>query len=101
MNNQLTICLIGESKVRDTIEAVVVDALKGKTKVPSFDRKMDLIHALNLDSVDILRIVFSLEEAFGIEFKDEDLDIGNFTSILSMEQLVTKYIKYIQNKETR
>lgn len=48
----------------------------------------------DISSVDFIKIIVSIEEEFGFEFDDEDLEIGRFSSL---EELIDYTFKRCQN----
>lgn len=48
---------------------------------------------LGFDSLGIVDIVLSLEEAFGIEINTDDLDPANFTLVSDIYALMEKYVE--------
>lgn len=57
-------------------------------KEVAVSEKTDLIADLELDSIDIFRVIVKVEEFFGIEFDDMDLLSENFTDIGSFCELI-------------
>ena len=71
-----------ESKIRNTILEVL-----NKTDDSSIEKSTDL----GLDSIDFVRVVIALEDAFDIEFDEFDLSIEAFKAIQN-------FIDYIENQ---
>lgn len=75
-----------------TIEERLLEVFK-KTIEPengSASAKSDLA-ALGINSITYVKLVVAIEEEFGFEFDDEDLEVGKFESLNSI-------ISYIENK---
>lgn len=53
----------------------------------------NFIHAGMLDSFDLVTLVTSLDEVFGISIEGTDILPENFANIESITQLLAKYIK--------
>lgn len=71
-----------EQKVREVILSIL-----DKPDTKEFTNEMDL----NLDSIDFVRIVIGVEDAFDIEFDEFDLNIESFKTI-------NDYVKYVDNQ---
>ncbi len=59
----------------------------------SKDTSDNLIESGVIDSMDIVELLTSIEDAFGIEVDGDDIIPENFESIDSIEKLVIKYKK--------
>ena len=68
-------------RVIDIIQNVI------STEAPELDNKIDL-GKLQINSINFLKIVVEIEEAFGIEFDDEEINFGLFGNIEEIAQLV-------------
>ena len=47
----------------------------------------------DLDSIQIVGMIIEIESFFNIEFKDEDYDLENMSSIYKISNIVQKYVK--------
>lgn len=58
-----------------------------------FEKKTDLVDEGLLDSLEIVTIIASIEESFGIEIDPEDIDPDNFQSAEAMWDMIQKIKK--------
>lgn len=58
-----------------------------------FEKKTDLVDEGLLDSLEIVTIIASIEEKFGIEIDPEDIDPDNFQSAEAMWDMIQKIKK--------
>lgn len=58
-----------------------------------FEKKTDLVDEGLLDSLEIVTIIASIEETFGIEIDPEDIDPDNFQSAEAMWDMIQKIKK--------
>lgn len=59
----------------------------------SEDTSVNLIESGVIDSMDIVELITSIEDLFGIEVDGDDIIPEYFESIDSIEKLVNKYVK--------
>lgn len=52
----------------------------------------DLKTEIGLDSLSLVAVIVGLEEKFGIEFNESDLDPGKINRVQDLVELVGKYI---------
>ena len=50
----------------------------------------DSLIKLGLDSLNVIKLIVAIEDAFGIEFEDEDISIDNWSSIDSIIMLLNR-----------
>lgn len=43
-----------------------------------------------MDSLNIIKVILAIEEEYNIEFEEEELNFENFTSFLSIKNLIEK-----------
>ena len=60
-----------------------------------YDSSTNFVAAELLDSLDIIRLVTSLDENFLISIDGSDITIENFMSVESIKRMVQKYIDKI------
>lgn len=58
--------------------------------IESIDDFSDLYDEFKLSSLDVVEIIVRIEESFGIEIDDYDLDLDNFRTVNSMVLLVER-----------
>lgn len=58
--------------------------------IESIDDFSDLYDEFKLSSLDVVEIIVRIEESFGIETDDYDLDLDNFRTVNSMVLLVER-----------
>jgi len=74
-----------ERKVIEIIQEIIPDKSK------QIGRNSQLIEELGFDSVNILELITTIEEKFGISLQDEDLELENFKSVETILALLVKY----------
>jgi len=63
---------VGNQEVFDALKEVLTDKLKVEPE--KVTREADLFNDLGLDSIDLMTAVMAVEEKFGIEVADEELE---------------------------
>lgn len=63
---------MGNQEVFDALKEVLTDKLKVEPE--KVTREADLFNDLGLDSIDLMTAVMAVEEKFGIEVADEELE---------------------------
>ena len=71
------------SKVKSRLENILEDVVATVEDVDLRDY---------LDSIRLVTLIVDLEEAFGIVISDEDFDIDKFMSVVSITEMIEKYI---------
>jgi len=77
--------------MRKEIEEKLVEILKNNSKVENFEgRNLDEItfNELGVNSLNFIKIIVELEEAFDIEFEDEQINYGLLNNIHDLITLI-------------
>lgn len=72
-----------DNKIKDIVENII------KREIYSIE---DNLYNLGLDSLSAVMLVCYLEAEFKIHIQDCDLDIENFETLGSIEEMVRKYV---------
>jgi acyl carrier protein len=73
------------------IAEIIINELKLKDVTPeSFDRNLDLIEDLGIDSMELTTIVVVLQDEFGVKIDEEDF--GQLTTL-------AKITEYVESKK--
>lgn len=70
------------------VEEVIIDAVGGESVTSEQELKTDI----GLDSLSLVAVIVGLEEKFGIEFDESDLDPGKIIRVQDLVELVEKYV---------
>lgn len=68
----------------------LLELLKGVKSDIDFEKETDLVDEGLLDSLEIVTIIASIEEKFGIEIDPDDIDPDNFQSAEAMWEMIQK-----------
>lgn len=55
-----------------------------------FEKETELVDAGVLDSLEIVSIISSIEETFGLEINPDDIDPDNFQSAVAMWEMIQR-----------
>lgn len=66
--------------------------LREVTGSETIDSDQELKGDIGLDSLSLVNVIVSLEDLFGIQFDDSDLDPEKITKVKDLEHLVENYI---------
>lgn len=47
---------------------------------------------LSLDSLNVVSLIIEIENEYGFEFKEDDINLNNFSSINSIKETMKKYL---------
>jgi len=85
-------CAMDVMALRQELKALVVKRLRLRETDPASINDDDplLKGPLGLDSIDVLELALAVEQTYGIEIKDEELDRGAFHSIAALAELVRR-----------
>ena len=75
---------------RDNIKGKIIKAAKDTIGV-ELDENESLIES-GVDSLALVSLIVSIEYAFNVEFSDDDLQPENLKTVLSLIELVEKYL---------
>lgn len=67
---------------------------KSNQKEQNINKDTQLVEDLNYDSIKLVQLLVVIEEKYNVEFIDEDMDFGNFKTIGTLSDLVSKYMKF-------
>ena len=70
------------------VEEVIIDAVGGDSVTAEQELKTDI----GLDSLSLVAVIVGLEEKFGIEFNESDLDPSKIVRVQDLVELVRKYV---------
>lgn len=70
------------------VEEVINDAVGGDSITAEQELKADI----GLDSLSLVAVIVGLEEKFGIEFDESDLDPNKIIRVQDLVELVGKYV---------
>ena len=74
--------------MENRIAEIIINELKLKDVTPeTFDRNLDLIEDLGIDSMELTTIVVVLQDEFGVKIDEEDF--GQLTTLAK----ITEYVK--------
>ena len=79
-----------DNSMLNRIKPVILGALKGGLQKPL--EESTRLQDIGIDSLNFLKLVVGLEEAFGMEFDDDSLDLSNFETVSSL-------IDYIESRK--
>mgnify|MGYP001563243313 CR=1 FL=1 len=79
-------------RIEDQLKKMLVDRMIMKMDPADIDENAGLIDYYGLDSVCVLEIVVGLEELFGVNVGDEELDINNFKSVVAIANYVRRHL---------
>lgn len=79
------------SEIIDRIKEIIING-RILTNGNSIMEDTSLINECGLDSVGVIDLVVCIEEKFGFEFDDTDLELFNFESIATIADLVLKKV---------
>ena len=79
-------------RIEDQLKQMLVDRMILKMDPAAIDDNASLIETYGLDSVCVLEIVVGIEERFGVNVGDEELDLKNFTSIVTIANYVRRHL---------
>lgn len=68
----------------------LLELLKAVKSDIDFEKETDLVDEGLLDSLEIVTIIDSIEETFGIEINPDDIDPDNFQSAETMWKMIEK-----------
>lgn len=71
-------------------ESIIIDIIKKKSLINTFDFKANLKDDLKIDPMDFFDIILELEQIFSIEIQDED--IYNITTVSDLIIYIKKKI---------
>jgi acyl carrier protein len=79
------------AQMEKRIAEIIINELKLKDVTPeSFDRNLDLIEDLGIDSMELTTIVVVLQDEFGVKIDEEDF--GQLTTL-------AKITEYVESKK--
>jgi hypothetical protein len=81
---------ISEVKIMLNIEEFVNNFIKGIQGNGKCLFKPDDI--LSLDSLNVVSLIIEIENEYGFEFNEDDINLNNFSSINSIKKTVKKYL---------
>lgn len=76
----------------ESLMQLVLD--KSNQKEQKINKDTQLVEDLNYDSIQLVQLLVAIEEKYNVEFMDEDMDFGNFKTISTLSELVSKYMKF-------
>ena len=71
----------------------ILNLLKKISKKKTITLKSNLIKDKILDSLDLINLVFMIEDKYKIKFKDQELNDKNFRNISSLLKLISNKIE--------
>lgn len=72
---------------------LLLELLKEVKSDIDFEKETDLVDEGLLDSLEIVTIIASIEEKFGVEIDPDDIDPDNFQSAEAMWEMIQKIKK--------
>lgn len=78
----------GIMEIFRNVEEVIIDAVGGDSVTAEQELKTDI----GLDSLSLVAVIVGLEEKFGIEFDESDLDPSKIVRVQDLVELVGKYV---------
>ena len=78
----------GIMEIFRNVEEVIIDAVGGDSVTAEQELKTDI----GLDSLSLVAVIVGLEEKFGIEFNESDLDPSKIVRVQDLVELVRKYV---------
>lgn len=79
--------------IETLVREIIKETVELTVPVEEIGNEDDLMN-LGMDSINSIKVVVAIEEKFGFEFYDEDLNIENFKNI-------RKLVSYIENRVQR
>ncbi|MCR5803682.1 MAG: hypothetical protein K6G47_05430 [Clostridia bacterium] len=74
------------------MEARIIKVIQNMMNNDSdIDTNVDL-KAYGVDSLAKVQLLVDLEDEFGIEFEEDDINQNNFSSVLTIKETISKYI---------
>lgn len=77
------------NQVKEKIHEVISNKIRFATKITN---ETNLIEDLGFTSIDLMEMIYQLEEIFDIQFSFDDLEVENITVVESLIKLVTSKI---------
>lgn len=80
---------------KDIVNEKIINIIRVKQILPDdidIDVNNNLVDTYGINSIGFIEIMVSLEEEFGFEFDDIELDIFNFENINTISGIVLKHI---------
>lgn len=74
--------------IKQPTKSIVLELVQNITH-DEFVENMDSL-TLNLDSINAIRLIFKLQEKFGIVFDDNEISFDNFYSLAKITELVDR-----------
>lgn len=84
--------MTNESKVIEKLRHILVD-LNFSSAAKTVKTDEDLFEAGALDSLTLIQFVLALEESFGIELNNDDINYENFKNLEQMSQVLRQKYK--------
>jgi acyl carrier protein len=72
----------------EKIRGIVADALRDAGDESPFTDDDSLVVTDRLSSLDVVNILLELEQAFGIEIHEDELDVMRFDTVASIRELL-------------
>lgn len=67
---------------------LIIEQGKGEISGIEFRDELNLIEDLMFDSISLLELIVEIEDEFGIEFDEEDIDIDIFSNYGNLRKLL-------------
>lgn len=81
-----------DERIEDQLKQMLVDRMILKMNPADIDENAGLIEYYGLDSICVLEIIVGLEELFGVNVGDEELDLKNFKSVAAIANYVRRHL---------
>lgn len=78
--------------MKETIKKIVMAFAKGVDENYEITNEAHLIDDLNMDSIELIQLLVSLEEEFDIEFDTDELDINSIMQFGNLVNIVEEYM---------
>ncbi|MCL2717824.1 MAG: phosphopantetheine-binding protein [Lachnospiraceae bacterium] len=83
-------------EIEKKIKSIMINCLKIDINEDDITPSTNLVTDLKINSMSFVQLIIGIEESFGIEIDDEDLEIDNFETYESLiDLLIYKYLKII------
>ena len=81
--------------IEDKLKKMIVKASRINISENDINEKINLVDDLQLDSIDVMKLIIDIENQFSILFNEEDLLLDNLSSYGNL----LNYIMKLTNKE--
>lgn len=76
------------NNIESRLMKLIIEQGKGEINGIEFSDELNLIEDLMFDSISFLELIVEIENEFGIEFDEEDIDIDSFSNYGNLRKLL-------------